>query len=168
METGVNSAVLVTGTGEGLGGVTERQVERRRRASLDFGFRRSEDRRWVTSCVAKSMSEGSIHVFDPVCPEGELCRKSAELLVATYTECGRTSHLGHRPLPSREAVVEIVLDLADILYPGYWGRQNLHIGNVEYHVGDMIDGLHDKDGHSRSVARTCAKSAGRNALGTRI
>ncbi len=67
-----------------------------------------------------------------------------EALVATYTECGRTSHLGHRPLPSREAIVEVVQDLMDILYPGYWGRQNLHIGNVEYHVGDMIDGLHDK------------------------
>jgi len=35
-------------------------------------------------------------------------------------------------------------DLLDILYPGYWRRQNLHIGNVEYHVGDLIDGLHDK------------------------
>jgi serine O-acetyltransferase len=67
-----------------------------------------------------------------------------EALVATYTECGRTSHLGHRPLPSREAIAEVVQDLMDILYPGYWGRQNLHIGNVEYHVGDMIDGLHDK------------------------
>ena len=32
----------------------------------------------------------------------------------------------------------------DILYPGYGRRQNLHIGNVEYHVGDLIDGLHDK------------------------
>ena len=32
----------------------------------------------------------------------------------------------------------------DILYPGYVRRQNLHIGNVEYHVGDLIDGLHDK------------------------
>src|SRR5438067_2033737 len=32
----------------------------------------------------------------------------------------------------------------DIIYPGYARRQNLHIGNVEYHVGDLIDGLHDK------------------------
>jgi serine O-acetyltransferase len=67
-----------------------------------------------------------------------------EAVVATYTECSRTSHLGHRPLPSREAVVEVLCDLLDILYPGYWRRQNLHIGNVEYHVGDLIDGLHDK------------------------
>src|ERR1700758_5036930 len=67
-----------------------------------------------------------------------------EAVVATYTECSRTSHLGHKPLPSREAVVEILCDLLDILYPGYWRRQNLHLGNVEYHVGDLIDGLHDK------------------------
>jgi serine O-acetyltransferase len=67
-----------------------------------------------------------------------------EAIVATYTECSRTSHLGHKPLPSREAVDEILTDLLDILYPGYWRRQNLHLGNVEYHVGDLIDGLHDK------------------------
>jgi serine O-acetyltransferase len=67
-----------------------------------------------------------------------------EAVVATYTECNRSSHLGHRPLPNREAIAEILCDLMDILYPGYWRRQNLHMGNVEYHVGDLIDGLHDK------------------------
>src|SRR5947207_10126943 len=67
-----------------------------------------------------------------------------EAIVATYTECNRTSSLGHKPLPSREVVIDILCDLMDILYPNYFRRQNLHIGNVEYHVGDLIDGLHDK------------------------
>jgi serine O-acetyltransferase len=67
-----------------------------------------------------------------------------ESVVATYHECGRTSHLGHKPLPNREVVVGILEDLLDILYPGYRRRENLHLGNVEYHVGDLIDGLHDK------------------------
>jgi serine O-acetyltransferase len=67
-----------------------------------------------------------------------------EGIVATYTECSRTSHLGHKPLPSREAILDILTDLMDVLFPGYWRRQNLHIGNVEYHVGDLIDRLHDK------------------------
>jgi serine O-acetyltransferase len=67
-----------------------------------------------------------------------------ENIVSTYTECSRTSHLGHKPLPSREVTAEILCDLLDILYPGYWRKQNLHLGNVEYHVGDLIDGLHDK------------------------
>src|SRR6516225_7494764 len=67
-----------------------------------------------------------------------------EAVVATFTECSRTSHLGHKPLPSREAIIDILDDFMDILYPGYWRRQNLHLGNVEYHVGDLIDSLHDK------------------------
>src|SRR5271154_2089420 len=67
-----------------------------------------------------------------------------DAIVATYTECSHINHLGHRPLPSRDAVVEILTDLVEILFPGFARRQNLHMGNVEYHVGDLIDGLHDK------------------------
>jgi serine O-acetyltransferase len=67
-----------------------------------------------------------------------------EAIVGTYTECHHTNHLGHTPLPSREAIAEILADMLDILYPGFVRRQNLHMGNVEYHVGDLIDGLHDK------------------------
>jgi serine O-acetyltransferase len=67
-----------------------------------------------------------------------------EAIVATYTECNHINHLGHRPLPSREAVIEVLGDLVEILFPGFARRQNLHMGNVEYHVGDLIDGLHDK------------------------
>jgi serine O-acetyltransferase len=67
-----------------------------------------------------------------------------EALVATYTECKHINHLGHRALPSREVIIDCLADLMDILYPGYVRRQNLHIGNVEYHVGDLVDGLHDK------------------------
>ncbi len=67
-----------------------------------------------------------------------------EAIVETYTTCRRCNHLGHQPLPSREAVVDILADLMDILYPGFYRRQNLHMGNVGYHVGDLIDGLHDQ------------------------
>src|SRR5206468_90751 len=63
-------------------------------------------------------------------------------MVATYTELGKISHLGHSSLPSTEAVVEIIEDLKEVLYPGYRRRQNLNLGNVAYHVGDIIDGLH--------------------------
>jgi serine O-acetyltransferase len=65
-------------------------------------------------------------------------------LVATYEECGAIHHLGHFPLPSYAAVVEIIKDLHEILFPGYGRRQNLHLGNVGYHVGDLVDSLHDR------------------------
>ena len=68
----------------------------------------------------------------------------SELLVDTYTECSRMNHLGHEPLPNRDAVAEIVGDLSEVLYPGYGKRQNLHLGNIGYYVGSLIDALHDK------------------------
>jgi serine O-acetyltransferase len=67
-----------------------------------------------------------------------------ERIVETYEECGGINHLGHSPLPSYREVVEILADLREILFPGYGRRQNLHMGNVGYHVGDLIDSLHDR------------------------
>src|SRR5262245_30676494 len=67
-----------------------------------------------------------------------------EALVASYTECSRINHLGHQALPSREAVQDILADLYEVIYPGFGRRQHLHIGNVEYYVGSLVDSLHDK------------------------
>jgi len=64
-------------------------------------------------------------------------------IVASYEEIGTINHLGHCPLPSYDAVIDVIGKLKEIIYPGYQRRQNLHLGNVTYHVGDLIDGLHD-------------------------
>ncbi len=65
-------------------------------------------------------------------------------IVGAYEKCGTLTHLGHSPLPSYRDLVEILIDLREILYPGYGRRQNLHMGNVAYHIGDLIDSLHDR------------------------
>jgi len=65
-------------------------------------------------------------------------------IVQTYSEASAISHLGHCPLPNYEVVASAIEDLKEILYPGYRRREGLHLGNVTYHVGDLIDGLHDK------------------------
>src|SRR5207244_11016060 len=69
---------------------------------------------------------------------------TAEEVVAPYAKENRLIHLDHQPLPSRAGVLDILADLHDVLYPGYSRRQNLHFGNVEYYVGELVDGLHDK------------------------
>jgi serine O-acetyltransferase len=81
-----------------------------------------------------------------------------EAIVETYTQCGRTNHLGHQPLPNRDTIIEILSDLMDLLYPGFHRRQKLHMGNVEYHVGDLVDGLHDK--LTEQIARALRHESG--------
>lgn len=67
-----------------------------------------------------------------------------ERIVATYSEVPSINYLGHCALPRYEEIVKAMDDLKDILFPGYRRREKLHIGNVTYHVGDLIDSLHDK------------------------
>ena len=72
------------------------------------------------------------------------CRRSPRPSSPPTPSAAGSTTSATKPLPSRDAIVDILADLCDVLYPGFGRRQNLHIGNVEYHVGDLIDGLHDK------------------------
>jgi serine O-acetyltransferase len=83
-------------------------------------------------------------------------------IVATYTEVGSINHLGHCPLPNYDAVIGILEDLKEIIYPGYRRREGLHLGNVLYHVGDLIDGLHDK--LTQQIGRALRHDASRSNL----
>jgi len=72
-------------------------------------------------------------------------------IVESYLMAGAIHYLGHCPLPSYEEINSCIDDIKDILFPGYRRREGLHIGNVTYHVGDLVDGLHDK--LTRQIAR---------------
>jgi serine O-acetyltransferase len=65
-------------------------------------------------------------------------------IVQSYAHESSTHHLGHCPLPKYEVVIQIIEDLKDLIYPGFRRREGLHIGNVAYHVGNLVDTLHDK------------------------
>lgn len=70
--------------------------------------------------------------------------KLTDQVVQSYSEIGTINHLGHCPLPSYSVIISAIEDLREIIYPGYQRREGLHLGNISYHVGDLIDGLHDK------------------------
>ncbi len=74
----------------------------------------------------------------------DLLPRITQEIVASYAQYPKMSHLGHRPLPSREAIVAILGDVFELFYPGFYRRQNLHLGNVIYHVGDLVDSLYDR------------------------
>lgn len=65
-------------------------------------------------------------------------------IVDSYHPDDGMNHLGHCPLPNYESIVEAILDLKDILYPGYHRKVGLHSGNIQYHVGGLVDSLHDR------------------------
>src|SRR5208283_643872 len=86
-------------------------------------------------------SEPAVNPFKDHLPE------LTEELIAAYTEGTEghcLHHLDRKPLPSREVVFNILTDLFDVLFPGFGRRQNLHMRNIEYYIGDLLDSLQDK------------------------
>lgn len=82
-------------------------------------------------------------------------------IVQTYTQIGTINHLGHCPLPSYETIIAVTEDLKEVLFPGYRRRVGLHMGNVAYHVGDVIDRAHDT--LTQQIGRALCHEAGRAA-----
>ena len=83
-----------------------------------------------------------------------------ERIVDTYAEVNSIHHLGHCPLPNYETVIAATEDLKEILYPGYRRRDGLHLGNVTYHVGELIDRMHDT--LTQQIARALRHESSKN------
>jgi serine O-acetyltransferase len=56
----------------------------------------------------------------------------------------RARRISQRYLPSREAIVEILEAVLDLMYPGYFGRRDLNSENLGAHVGQSVAALAPK------------------------
>ena len=67
-----------------------------------------------------------------------------EIVDMLVRSCGREGcfdHVGPEPIPSREAVVDIVHRMIRILYPGYFIRTRLEWFNLSYYLGQEATAL---------------------------
>jgi serine O-acetyltransferase len=73
------------------------------------------------------------------------------MLTDSYRGDLRGQRINRHFLPSRDESLEILRLLLDVLYPGYFGRDDLTDENVSYHVGVTLTALREK--LSRQVER---------------
>jgi serine O-acetyltransferase len=59
-------------------------------------------------------------------------------IVASDLAEPRTRHIDAGSLPSRDAVIDLVKKLRELLFPGYFGKQNLSTQTLEYYVGELL------------------------------
>src|SRR5262245_59466839 len=59
----------------------------------------------------------------------------------SYNADPRTRHIGRGYLPSHHEIVRVIELLLELVYPGYYGRQNLSEKNVRFHVGELLPRL---------------------------
>ena len=56
----------------------------------------------------------------------------------------KLQHLAVTPLPNRASVIQILDDILEVIYPGYFGSKRLEESNIEYHVGDLMDSIYTR------------------------
>ena len=61
------------------------------------------------------------------------------LIFESYADTPTVNRLDRCPLPNKEAIVEILSDLNEILFPGYRRRDRLNTSNVLYYAGNLIE-----------------------------
>jgi len=53
-------------------------------------------------------------------------------------------HVDTAVIPSRESVIEIIEIIKDLLYPGYFGQQEIDRHTLHYHIGNEVVELYEK------------------------
>ena len=74
-------------------------------------------------------------------PETKL-PKIIESIVNTYDAEDGINHIEGPNLPSRERVIEIAVHFLNVLFPGYYEKQELPKGNVTYYIWEKIAAIY--------------------------
>src|ERR1700683_4331803 len=74
-------------------------------------------------------------------PQAAALEEVTEELLGSYLGDERGRRISHGYLPSREGIVEILTSVLDLMYPGYFGRQDLNADNLSSHVEHTLAAL---------------------------
>ena len=62
-------------------------------------------------------------------------------ILESYVADSRTQRIGEVFLPSRDKIVEVVREIWQMLFPGFYGHKQLTKENVRFHVGNLLSRL---------------------------
>ena len=80
-------------------------------------------------------------------------------IVETYGKESPIAHYDTAQIPSKESVIDILEDLKDLLFPGYFRQQEIDAYSLRYHIGNEINKIFEKLSLqiSRSIRHECRR-----------
>ena len=89
-----------------------------------------------------------------------------EEIIGSIKEERSISHFNSALIPSKESVTEILEDLKDLLFPGYYRKQEIHTYSLSYQIGNGVNRVFENLSSqvSRSIRHECRRL---NSLCTR-
>ena len=108
-------------------------------------------------------------VFDDICEfqedtilpvQEQRLRKTVAAMVQTCKEESTVDHVGAALIPSKDEIISILATLQDLLFPGFFGKQELTSQTLEYHLGsEMIQVYEALSAQiSRSIRHECRRA----------
>ncbi len=83
----------------------------------------------------------------------------AEAIIASCAEHECPTHIDYDPIPSRQAVVEIIDRMRELLFPGYFNREKIDPVTLRYSLGQAATGTFDllSEQICRSIRHDCLR-----------
>jgi len=82
-----------------------------------------------------------------------------EEIVDSCKEIPKIAHYEIAMIPSKESVIEILEDIKDLLFPGYFRKQGVDAYSLSYHVGNLVNTIFEKLASqiARSIRHECRR-----------
>jgi len=117
------------------------------------------------------MDDSTFHDDDPenlcefkenhwIPPQEERIRKVIDAMVRSCNDDKTVDHVGAALIPSKDEIIRILGMLQDVLFPGFFGRQELSPSTLEYHLGNELVNLYEALSAqlSRSIRHECRRT----------
>jgi len=83
-----------------------------------------------------------------ICLHDRIPEVVKELVALWQTKSGQTEscfdHIGPIPIPSHQAIINIIYLIRQLLFPGYFTKTKLHASNLEYYIGKETTELYER------------------------
>jgi serine O-acetyltransferase len=105
----------------------------------------------------KSVCEFEEDVLIPI--QGDRLKAAISATVKSCADESTVDHIGAALIPSKDEIIRILNVLQDVLFPGFFGRQELSQATLEYHLGNEMTNLYDllSAQISRSIRHECRR-----------
>jgi serine O-acetyltransferase len=79
-----------------------------------------------------------------------------EEIIGSITGERSISHFNSALIPSKESVIEILEELKDLLFPGYYRKQEIHTYSLSYQIGSGVNRVFENSPEiARSIRHEC-------------
>jgi len=83
-----------------------------------------------------------------------------ELMQTFGTLKPKLEHIAATPLPDKVSVIQLLDDLLEIVYPGYFGRKYVETSNIESHISDLLESIRGR--LTQEIYRSVRPECGNN------